>query len=121
MSAAARSIAVFGIYLLLLGTGLLLAPDAMLALFGRPPATDPWLRVVGIVSLVLSFYYLRAARAGVEAFFRWTIQGRPLAAVALAVLAAAGTLPPFVLLLAAVDLGGAAWTWMALRPTETRR
>ena len=35
---AARSIAAFGVYLLVLGAGLLLAPDAMLALFGRPPA-----------------------------------------------------------------------------------
>jgi hypothetical protein len=121
VSAAARSVAAFGVYLLVLGAGLMLAPDLMLAIFGRPPATDPWLRVVGIVTLVLSFYYLRAARAGVETFFRWTVLGRPFAAAALVVLVAAGPLPPFVLLLAAADLAGAAWTWVALRQTGRRR
>lgn len=115
MTAAARSVLAFGVYLLALGLGLLLAPDAMLALFGRPPATDPWLRVVGLVVIILALYYLSAARSGVEAFFRWTLWGRPLAAVALLVLMGAGVLPAFVALLAALDFAGAAWTAAALR------
>jgi hypothetical protein len=115
MTPAAKSVLVFGIYLLALGMGLLVAPTAMLALFGRPPATDPWLRVVGLVVIVLGLYYLSAARYGIVAFFRWTTWGRPLAGVALFVMIAAGLLPRFTALLAVLDFAGAAWTAAALR------
>ena len=115
MTGAARSVQVFGIYLLGLGTGLLLAPDALLALFGQSPATDPWLRVVGLVVIVLALYYLSAARYGVEAFFRWTMWGRPLAGGALIIMIGVGLLPRFTALLAVVDFVGAAWTAVALR------
>jgi uncharacterized membrane protein len=114
MTAASRSVLVFGVYLLALGSGLLLVPDVLLALFGQPPATDPWLRVVGLVVLVVALYYLSAARSGTEAFFRWTTWGRPMAGVALIIMIAAGLLPRFVALLAFLDLAGAAWTAAAL-------
>jgi hypothetical protein len=114
MSRAAISILAFGGYLLVLGMGLLLIPDVLLALFGQPPAREPWLRVVGLVALVLSLYYVCAAREEVTAFFRWTLAGRTLAAAVLIVLVAAGIAPRFVLLLAALDLLCAAWTWLAL-------
>jgi len=115
MSPAARSILAFGGYLLALGLGLLLAPDAMLALFGQPPSGEPWLRVVGVVVLILALYYLSAAASGNSAFYRWTTWGRPLAAAILVVLAAARLAPRFVVLLSVVDVAGALWTWLALR------
>jgi hypothetical protein len=115
MTGAARSVLAFGIYLLALGSGLLLAPDVMLALFRQPPAQEPWLRVVGVVALVLGLYYVRAAREGVTAFYRWTLGGRLLAALILFALLALQVVPRFVFLLAAVDLAGVVWTWRALR------
>ncbi len=120
MSPAARSILAFGAYLALLGLGLLVVPDALLALFGQPPSTEPWLRVVGVVVLILALYYLSAAASGTSAFYRWTTWGRPLAAAILVVLAAARLLPRFVLIFAAVDVAGALWTWLALRAERTR-
>lgn len=115
MSAAAVSVLAFGIYLMTLGTGLLLAPNVMLALFGRPPTSEPWLRVVGLVALVLGTYYAAAARAGVAAFFGWTVKGRLFGAAVMAVLVAKGIAPAFVLLMAAADAAGAAWTAIASR------
>jgi len=115
MSAAAASVLAFGIYLMTLGTGLLLAPNVMLALFGRPPTSEPWLRVVGLVALVLGTYYVAAARAGVAAFFGWTVKGRLFGAAVLAVLVAKGIAPAFVLLMAAADAAGAAWTAVVSR------
>jgi hypothetical protein len=114
MTGAARSVLAFGVYLLGLGLGLLLVPDALLALFGQPAATDPWLRVVGLVVTVLALYYLSAAKAGIEAFFRWTTWGRPLAGAALVIMISVGLLPRFTALLAVLDLAGAAWTAVAL-------
>lgn len=115
MSRAAVSVLAFGIYLLVLGIGLLLVPDLLLALFGQSPTQEPWLRVVGLVVLVLGLYYLGAAREEVTAFFRWTLVGRPLAVAVLIVLVAAGSAPTFVLILGAIDAAGVAWTWRALR------
>lgn len=120
MSHAARSVLAFGVYLEVLGLGLLLVPDPMLALFGQPPSTEPWLRVVGIVVLILGLYYLSAAVSGVSAFYRWTVWGRPLAAAILVVLAATRLAPAFVLILAAVDVAAALWTWLALRAERGR-
>jgi len=115
MSAAAVSVLAFGIYLVALGTGLLLAPNVLLALFGRPPTSEPWLRVVGLVALVLGTYYVAAGRAEVTAFFGWTVKGRLFGAAVMAVLVAKGIAPAFVLLMAAGDAAGAAWTAIASR------
>ena len=120
MSRAARSVLAFGIYLVVLGVGLLVAPDTLLALFGQPPTQEPWLRVVGLVVLVLGLYYLGAAREEVTVFFRWTLWGRPLAVVILVGLVAAADAPAFVLILGAIDLGCAAWTWWALQADRRR-
>ena len=49
MSRAAVSLFVFGIYLLLLGTVLMVAPNAFLALFGLPSTHDVWIRVVAML------------------------------------------------------------------------
>ena len=115
MSRAARSILVFGIYLMVLGAGLIASPDTMLALFRQPPTHEPWLRVLGLVSAVLGFYYIGAARHGLTPFFRSTIWGRGIGAVAFTAMVALEILPSFVLLMAALDGLGALWTWSALR------
>jgi len=115
MSAAAVSVLAFGVYLMTLGTGLLLAPNFMLALFDRPPTYEPWLRVVGLVALVLGGYYYAAARTGIAAFFVWTVRGRLFGAAVMAILVVKGLAPAFVLLMAAGDAAGAAWTAIASR------
>ena len=120
MSRAAVSILAFGVYLLVLGVGLLFFPDALLFLFGQPPTHEPWLRVVGLVVVVLALYYFSAAREEVTPFFRWTLVGRPLAVVGLVVLVATGRAPGFVLILGAIDALCAAWTWKALEIDRRR-
>ncbi len=115
MSRAAGSVLTFGAYLALLGAGLFVSPNGMLSIFGQPPTQEPWLRVLGIVSLVLGFYYVSAARAEVTPFFRATVLGRALGAVVFTALVVSGAAPRFVLLMAGLDGAGALWTWSALR------
>jgi len=115
MTAAARSILVFGAYLLALGMALLLSPDTLLRPFGFAPTGDVWIRVVGMLSGILGFYYLQAARAGLAAFFRWTVPVRLSVLIIFAVFVALGMAPPALLLFGAVDAAGALWTWSALR------
>jgi hypothetical protein len=115
MSAAAKSMVVFGIYLLLLGLTLLIAPNALLVTFGNPPTSEPWIRVLGVVVMLLAYYYARAGREGVVPFFRWTVHTQlaiPVFFVAFVVL---GLARATLILFALPDLAGAIWTHLALR------
>lgn len=115
MTAAARSVQVFGGYLLALALALLLAPNLLLGVFGIAPTDEVWIRVVGMLAGILGVYYLRAAQAGLTAFFGWTVPVRLSVPVFFAVFVALGMAPPVLLLFAAVDAAGALWTRSALR------
>ena len=115
MTAATRSIQVFGAYLVLLGLALLLSPNTLLGLFGIAPTGEVWIRVVGMLAGILGVYYLQAAHAGLATFYRWTRPIRLSVPLFFAALFAAGLAPPVLLLFGAVDAAGALWTWAALR------
>lgn len=115
MANSARSVFVFGIYLAVLGIGLLAAPGPMLAPFGLPAPQEVWVRVGGMVIAFLGGYYILAARHGLRPFLAWTVATRASVIVVFAVLVGAGLGPAVLLLFGAVDLAGAVWTWAALR------
>jgi len=115
MSRAAASVFSFGIYLVALGLGLIAVPNLVLAPFGFPPTSEVWLRVVGVLAVALGGYYVLAARAGLEAFFRATVVMRSFAFVCFAAFVLLGLAKPALALFGAVDLAGAAWTATALR------
>lgn len=115
MTPAARSIQVFGAYLLLLGATLIAVPNLLLAVFGIPPTEEVWIRVVGMLAGILGVYYLRAASAGLTAFFGWTVPVRLSVPVFFAAFVALGLAPAVLLLFGAVDAAGALWTWSALK------
>ena len=119
MNSAAKSVFGFGLYLAAMGLGLLAAPNQVLAPLGFPPADESWLRVVGVLALVLAAYYLLAARAGLTAFARWTVGVRLAVFVAFIALALLRLAPPPLALLGTVDLAGAIWTLLALRRTAS--
>ena len=117
MSGAAGSMTVFGVYYAGIGLAFLTFPNPLLRLFGFPPTDEPWIRFVGLFVLILGYYFLRAARSGVEPFFRWTVHGRFLfAATCFVLFAASEPAPPAFLLFGTVDMLGAFWTLLALRP-----
>ncbi len=116
MNSAAKSVFVFGLYLVAVGLGLLVAPNAFLAPLGFPSVADPsWLRVLGVLTLVIAAYYLLTARAGLTVFFRWTVFVRSGVFVVFCVLVLLKLAPAPLALLGAVDLVAALWTWFALR------
>ncbi len=115
MSGAARSVAVFGVYCAGVGLILIAAPNIFLGAVGLPPTGEPYIRVLGVVVLVLALYYLAAARAEAVAFFRWTTWGRPMAFMLFGALALLGFAPRILVLFGAVDAVGALWTATALR------
>ncbi len=118
MSKPAKSVLVFGIYLVVTGLGFLVVPNTLLALFGFATTTEPWIRVVGVVVLVLAYYYIEAARNEVKPFFRWTLYCRPAVLVAFTALVILGLAKPMLILFGVLDLLGALWTGLALRSSQ---
>ena len=115
MSRAARSVFVFGVYLVGTAATLIVSPNTLLGLLRIAPTTEPWIHVLGVVVLALAAYYLTAARAESVPFFRATVWVRVMALVGFAGLAAASLAPVALIGFGVVDALGALWTWSALR------
>lgn len=115
MSNSARSVLIFGWYLVALGCTLLTIPNAVLGIFGLPPTTDVWIRVVGMLVLCLSFYYIQAARHGLTPMLRWTVYVRSAVIVFFGAFVLLDFASAPLVLFGVVDLLGAIWTHTALR------
>jgi hypothetical protein len=115
MSRAARSVWLFSFYLIALGGVLMVAPGWFLQLFRLPSTDEVWIRVVGLLVVVLSYYYWRAARAELTLFIRATMHARWIVFVGLSALAVAGLGPAILIAFGAVDSLAATWTWLGLR------
>ncbi len=118
MSNAAKSILVHGIYLLGLGVVMITIPNVPLKIFGLPETNEVWIRVVGMMSLVLGYYFVQSARKELTDFFRSTLLTRSAAIVFFAIFVVLGFAPINLLLLIAVDPIFIIWTAMALRSSQ---
>ena len=89
MTTAARSVFAFGIYVLVVGIAVAVAPDVILPLLRVPPAGDGWVRMVGVLAIVIGAYDLVSGRSNAEANIRASVPIRfafAAACVALVVL-----------------------------------
>ncbi len=119
MSNSARSVFVFGLYLVVLGIILLVAPNFLLGMFFLPSTNEVWIRVIGMLVLFLGFYYTQAARKEMTDFFRWTMYVRSTVIVFFVAFVLLGFASPPLVLFGVVDLLGAIWTGLALRSPKT--
>lgn len=115
MTRAARSVFAFGLYLIGTASVLIVAPNVILRVVGITPTTEPWIRVLGVVVGVLGAYYVVAARAQLELFFRATVWGRALVLAGFVTLVALGWAPAPLIAFGVIDTLGALWTWVGLR------
>ncbi len=118
MSRAARSIFIFGIYIVVLGVLLSTFPAIVIGPFGFSEARELWIRVLGVVVFVLGCYYVQAARQEVTAFFQWTVWGRGAILVGFTLLVVAGQAAPALIIFGVVDAAGGAWTALELRASR---
>ena len=115
MTPAARSLQVFGIYLIGIGVVLLFVPNLLLGLFGFPPAEEVWIRVLGLVVGILGVYYVIAAVRALRPLYLPTVILRSLAFTTFVALALLNLAPAQLVIFGVIDLLGALWTWRALR------
>jgi len=116
MSRAARTVFVFGVYLVGVAVTLAAAPNLLLGLLGIPAAHEPWIRVLGIVVGALATYYIVAARGDFVPFFKASVWVRVLVLVAFCGLVALSWAPAAIIGFGVIDSLGGLWTWLALRP-----
>jgi hypothetical protein len=118
MSTSAKTLFLFGLYLVGMGVGFVLMPNMLLGLFGLPETTEVWIRVVGVLALILAFYYILAARADLRIFIQWTVYARAAVIFFFSAFVLAGWVSPILILFGVVDLLAALWTAWALRKDE---
>jgi hypothetical protein len=114
LSGPAKTVFVFGVYLLLLGSLLVIAPNLLLGWFRIVATAEVWIRVVGMLVLLFGAYYVLAALADVRAFMRWSVPLRASVPVFLLAFVLTGLAPPVLILFGLIDLAGAGWTGWAL-------
>ena len=119
MSKAAVSVLIFGIYLVVLGSTLLLIPNFLLGLFALPATTEAWVRIVGVLVLILAYYCVQSARLEMTGFFRLSVHGRASVIVFFTGLVLFGLAEPLLIAFGVIDLLGALWTAWALRTDGT--
>jgi len=115
MSKVAKSVYVFGLYLLLPGMGFLLIPNVLLPLLGAPTTDEPWIRLTGVLVLALAYYYTQAARQELSEFFPLTVRVRTAVFVVFSGFVLLRLAPPALVLFGVIDLAGAIWTQLSPR------
>lgn len=119
MSNPAKSVHFFGFYLVGLGAILLAVPNLLLSVFGLPLTSEVWIRVVGMLVLLLGIYYVVLARAETTVFFRLSVYLRASVLVFFTAFVLLGIASPPLILFGGVDLLGALWTGLALRQSRS--
>ncbi len=109
---------VFSIYMVTVGLTLLVAPNFLLNVFGFPMTVEVWIRIVGILMVILGYCEIQAARNEVRLFFVWSVHVRVPIIVIFIVFIALNFVKPTLLLFGIIDLSGAIWTWLALRSSQ---
>ena len=115
MTYPAKTIFVFGLYLLGLGAVLVLAPNLLLSVFRITGTSEVWIRVVGMLVLEFGVCYVVAAQKNWEGFIALTVPLRFSVMVFFAAFVFFANAPMALLLFGATDLAFALWTWNATR------
>lgn len=119
MNKGAKSVFVFGVYLIVLGITLLVIPNVLLSFFNVPVTSEVWIRVVGMLVLILAFYYTSAARKDLTDFFQFTVIARGSVIVFFVIFVVLKLAVPMLILFGVIDLLGAIWTQWALRSSKS--
>lgn len=115
MSKSALSLRVFSIYMFVLGSFLVVRPNALLSVFALPETHEVWIRVIGMLVLILGYFDFMASRHEVETFFRWSVYVRLAVPVFFIVFVLLAFASPILILFGAIDAVGAVWTAVSLR------
>lgn len=115
MTAAAKTVYYFGFYLYIVGLTLLVIPNIFLKTIQLPGTNEVWIRVVGVLTLCIGYYYHRNGATNNTTMFIFTVHARSFVFLAFGTLALINLAPAILVVFGTVDLLGAIWTWTALK------
>jgi uncharacterized membrane protein HdeD (DUF308 family) len=115
MTAASKSLYVFGIYLLILGILLVVIPNVLLPLFQLPETNEVWIRVVGVLVFCLGLYYFFMAPTNNTLFMTLSVYVRGTIIVWFTLFVLLDWISPSLIIFGLIDLLAAGWTYFALR------
>jgi len=119
MNKAQISLFVFGLYMVfVVGCGFMFVPTLVLDFFGLSAGEGVWVRFVGMLASILGAYYILVARAEMDRFYPWTVPSRYYAATFMIIIVLLGKMGPGLILIAAIDVIAATWTWFAIRSAK---
>ena len=113
MSKATFSARVFAVYVFVVSSVLVVAPNALLAIFGIASTSEVWIRVAGVLAFNIGIYAWVGARH--RPFLEASVYTRALVCAAFVVFALLGLASPMIVLFGLIDLAGGVWTWLALK------
>lgn len=118
MDKPAKTVWLFGIYLIIEGFFLMLAPAWILDAIGIPEPNSVWRVILGFVVAVLGYYYVRNAKENLIPFFGFTVQIRIIQFVFFAGLYVfeRGTIA--LVAFSFVEFVAGMWTWRILKSNQ---
>ncbi|WP_425390089.1 hypothetical protein [Ekhidna sp.] len=118
MDKPAKTVWVFGIYLVVEGLFLMLAPASILSTIGIPDPESVWRIVLGFVVAVLGYYYIRNAKENLTPFFGFTVQVRIIQFVFFIWLCVFDRGTMALVAFSFVEFAAGMWTWNALKSSQ---
>ena len=98
------------IYVVLAGLSLIFIPNVLLGIFDLEPAREIWIRIMGLLVLILSIYYVQMAKYGNDKVVVATVWGRLAFCVGLVVFVLLGLVKPVLIGFAFAETALAFWT-----------
>lgn len=117
MSKSAFSLMTYSIYLVGAGLVLVFNPNLMLSIFHTAQTNEVWIRIVGMVVVIIGSLDFMAARSELMIFIRWSVYARfsvPLFFTSFILLGYTSP-TPILIFIGVLDAIAAAWTAISLR------
>lgn|GEM_PF-1622410 len=115
MTASAKSVYFFGLYLYGVAVPLVFFPNHLLRLMGIAETNEVWIRILGVLVGLIGFYYHRNGIAENRIFFKLTVPARIAVLVSFVLFVALKMASPMLIGFGVVDALGAFWTWRTLQ------
>jgi hypothetical protein len=109
------SLTVQAIYVLISAIQLIFVPNLLLDMLGFEHTSEFWIKVFGVVLLSLAVIYWGIIKSGSADMLRHSMWARFLAGIGFCFLVVSGQAPAILLLLGAIDIITATWSWFELK------
>lgn len=121
MSKSALSLRVFSFYMFIVGAVLIVNPNWLLSLLVVPETHEIWIRIVGLLMLVIGFIDFMVSGNEIQIFFWWSVYARLAVTIFLIVFIVFVSAPSVLFIFVVIEAIGAIWTGLCLRAENSEK